>query len=254
MPDQRYCEQCGAPLSVGLRFCEQCGSRVAVAANSSRDEAKGAVPATEAGVVAPRSISLPAPTPRETATPLLRRRAAALVLLIVLASAAGWWMLRESQEATKPLPASSQPNDAADGIEVATRSPQALPEDTALADDVVDPTLAAARLRQQQAFDTYTRITLGEIDGDIDAAKAAAKAAAAELEAAERAAAHRRRVAECRYVGNSGRELRYCGFDADRDPLMDAGPPAVCVGQTVRAGCSPHADPRCRACHRWFLV
>jgi hypothetical protein len=194
MTGQRYCEQCGAPLSAGLRFCEQCGSRVVVAANPSGAETpKRAGPSAETEVVAPRDISLPTPAPREPARPVVRRRAAALVLLIVLASVAGWWMLRESQETMTPSPASSEPDNNPDGIEAAHRSPQALPEGTAIAGDIVDPALAAARLRQQQAFDNYTRIALGEIDGDIDAARAEAKAAKAELEAAERAVAQRKR-------------------------------------------------------------
>lgn len=173
MSGQRYCEQCGAALAPQLRFCERCGVPVPAA------KAAPSLPASTA--VAPR-VAI-APPPEALRAPARGQRPAmvAAALLVILGLAGGWWLLR-------PAP----PVAPGAGLELAPSAYDDLPPKLsplpplpAEAPPLPDDPLTRARERRERAYDRYTRMAIGEIDGDIDAARREFQDADAALQALE---------------------------------------------------------------------
>jgi hypothetical protein len=173
MSDQRFCEHCGAPLSVALRFCEQCGKPVLLQTPPAR------APSGATGL--PEHAAL-----RVAARP--RRKLATIAMLLLAAIAGAWWLLGG------PAERRVMPNAAPLRVDPVPETPPTLPMPEAVGElpgvvqAELDPQLAAAQRRRDAVFSNYTRIAVGEIPGDIDAAREQYRIALEELEAAERAA------------------------------------------------------------------
>lgn len=187
MSGQGFCEQCGAALAPHLRFCERCGApvRAADAGGSSSVAAHG--PKETAPPPAPRTMPRAKPgqsadEPRRAATARLRPGMLAAAALLAASGMVGaWWLLRP---ASPGLPGA--------GLDLAPSVYDDLPAKLAPAPPLPaeapplpDDPLARARERRERAYDRYTRMAIGEIDGDIDAARRELTEADAALQALE---------------------------------------------------------------------
>jgi hypothetical protein len=175
MSDQRFCEHCGAALAAGVRFCEQCGQPLAAqappnpVAAASETRAKRAAPDKAAWRLRPAAI---------------------LATLLLMATIGAWWLL--APPADRPadptaLPRAVEPMPERAPMPVASESTSAEAGEPPVQAEF-DPALAAARQRRDSAFSNYTRIAVGEIAGDIEAAREEYRRALEDLEVAERAA------------------------------------------------------------------
>ncbi len=177
MTDQRYCEHCGAALAAGLRFCEQCGQPLTAQAPPN--------PVAAASGVRPERAAADKAAWR-------LRPVAILTTLLLMATIGAWWLL--APRAERPVDPTALPRAVEPLPERAPMSmPAALEPTSAEADEApvqaeFDPALAAARQRRDVAFSNYTRIAVGEISGDIEAAREEYRRALEDLEVAERAA------------------------------------------------------------------
>lgn len=183
MSGQRYCEQCGTALAPQLRFCERCGAAVraadAAAPVSLPTEATRAVAGFQAPAQAApeRRAQAPARAPAAGSRPAL----IAAVLLVAFGLAAAGWLLRPSP----PVPPGAGldlPPSTYDDLPAQIFPSPPLPAE---APPLPDDPLAQARERRERAYERYTRMAIGEIDGDIDAARREWQQADAALKALE---------------------------------------------------------------------
>lgn len=179
MSGQRYCEQCGTALAPQLRFCERCGT--AVRAADATPPVSMPTEATRA--VAGRPAPAPAAPERRAQAPAAGSRPALLAaaLLVALGLAAAAWLLRPSP----PAPPGAGLDLAPSAYDDLPAKPSPLPPLPAEAPPLPDDPLAQARERRERAYERYTRMAIGEIDGDIDAARREWQQADAALKALE---------------------------------------------------------------------
>lgn len=179
MSGQRYCEQCGTALAPQLRFCERCGT--AVRAADATPPVSMPTEATRA--VAGRPAPAPAAPERRAQAPAAGSRPALLAaaLLVALGLAAAAWLLRPSP----PAPPGAGLDLAPSAYDDLPAQPSPLPPLPAEAPPLPDDPLAQARERRERAYERYTRMAIGEIDGDIDAARREYQQADAALKALE---------------------------------------------------------------------
>ncbi|MBL8244967.1 MAG: hypothetical protein JNL89_12285 [Rhodanobacteraceae bacterium] len=179
MSGQRYCEQCGTALAPQLRFCERCGT--AVRAADATPPVSMPTEATRA--VAGRPAPAPAAPERRAQAPAAGSRPALLAaaLLVALGLAAAAWLLRPSP----PAPPGAGLDLAPSAYDDLPAKPSPLPPLPAEAPPLPDDPLAQARERRERAYERYTRMAIGEIDGDIDAARREYQQADAALKALE---------------------------------------------------------------------
>lgn len=123
----------------------------------------------------------PATHPAQPARGGMRTAWVAAALLALLGLVCAGWLLRPS---APPAPGA--------GLELAPSAYDDLPSRVspasplpAEAPPLPDDPLAQARERRERAYERYTRIAVGEIDGDIDAARRELQQADAELKALE---------------------------------------------------------------------
>lgn len=184
MGGQRYCEQCGTALAPQLRFCERCGTAV----RAADAEPAVSMPTEATRAVAGRPAQAPAAPERRAQAPAAGSRpallAAALLaaaLLVALGLAAAAWLLRPSP----PAPPGAGLDLAPSAYDDLPAQPSPLPPLPAEAPPLPDDPLAQARERRERAYERYTRMAIGEIDGDIDAARREYQQADAALKALE---------------------------------------------------------------------
>jgi hypothetical protein len=197
MADQRFCEQCGAALAAGLRFCEQCGQPVSAAMppGNAHGGAAARTGATVPGPEADAVVAGPRRQSRNSGRESWARRLAPIAALALTALAVAWWLLEPGDpNAMRPAaPQTQQQLESDVRVPSAVATPPPSPVDDRGAPDVgrveVDPALVAAQRRRDEALATYSRIAVGEIAGDIDAAREDYRAALEELEAVEQATA-----------------------------------------------------------------
>ncbi|MBK8067729.1 MAG: zinc ribbon domain-containing protein [Rhodanobacteraceae bacterium] len=183
MSGQRYCEQCGAALAPQLRFCERCGAPVRVAG-------AGGVPAPATTIATAPSPAVTVTEPRAAVQPTavvrtpaggMRPAIVTAALLAMLGSAGAWWLLRPAP----PPPPGAGVDLAPSAYDELPGQLSPLPPQPAEAPPLPDDPLAQARARRERAYDRYTRIAIGEIDGDIAAARREFQDADAALKALE---------------------------------------------------------------------
>lgn len=179
MGGQRYCEQCGTALAPQLRFCERCGTAV----RAADAEPAVSMPTEATRAVAGRPAQAPAAPERRAQAPAAGSRPALLAaaLLVALGLAAAAWLLRPSPPALPGAGLDLAPS-AYDDLPA---KPSPLPPLPAEAPPLPDDPLAQARERRERAYERYTRMAIGEIDGDIDAARREYQQADAALKALE---------------------------------------------------------------------
>lgn len=179
MGGQRYCEQCGTALAPQLRFCERCGTAV----RAADAEPAVSMPTEATRAVAGRPAPAPAAPERRAQAPAAGSRPALLAaaLLVALGLAAAAWLLRPSP----PAPPGAGLDLAPSAYDDLPAKPSPLPPLPAEAPPLPDDPLAQARERRERAYERYTRMAIGEIDGDIDAARREYQQADAALKALE---------------------------------------------------------------------
>jgi hypothetical protein len=182
MSGQRYCEQCGTALGPQLRFCERCGAAVRAVDAAAPVSAPPAATGTASGFpalaqAAPQRAQAPARAPAAGSRPAL----IAAALLVALGLAAAGWLLRPSP----PVPPGAGLDLAPSVYDDLPAKISPLPPLPTEAPPLPDDPLAQARERRERAYDRYTRMAVGEIDGDIDAARREWQQADAALKALE---------------------------------------------------------------------
>lgn len=179
MSGQGFCEQCGAALAPQVRFCERCGAPVR-AAGAGRVTPAAAPCSTETGPPADQRRA--ADEPRRSATAGLRPgRLAAAALLAASGMVCAWWLLRP----TSPGPPGASLDLAPSVYDDLPTTLAPAPPLPAEAPPLPEDPLARARERRERAYERYTRMAIGEIDGDIDAARREFTEADAALKALE---------------------------------------------------------------------
>lgn len=186
MGGQRFCEQCGANLAAPVRFCERCGAPVRGAGAAAAQPAPSAVP-SQATVPPVAQTHIVQPPPAQAAHAAQPARggmhpawvAAALLALLGLACAG--WLLRPP---APPAPGTGLDLTPSAYDDLPSRVSPAPPL-PAEAPPLPDDPLAQARERRERAYERYTRVAIGEIDGDIDAARREYQQADAALKALE---------------------------------------------------------------------
>lgn len=170
MGGQRFCEQCGAALAAQLRFCERCGARLRVA-NAGGMPAPAVTTATAPSpavtAMEPRAAVEPASAVVRTPSGGMRPAIVTAALLAMLGSAGAWWLLRPAP----PPPPGAGVELAPSAYDELPGQLSPLPPQPAEAPPLPEDPLAQARARRERAYDRYTRIAIGEIDGDIAAAR-----------------------------------------------------------------------------------
>lgn len=175
---QARCPHCGATLPGQPRFCDQCGREIQPQARPQSAERT-----TLSGVRLPPLVAEPAANARPKGKPMRSGWLALAVALAIalLLLAVGWWSLR-SQPPAPAVPGAGSASPPAAVELPASSQPAGMPP-------AAEDALADLRARRDRAYERYTQIAVGEVDGDIEVARAEFRAAQDALAAAEGRAA-----------------------------------------------------------------
>lgn len=172
---QATCPHCGALLPGQPRFCDQCGREILPPARPPSAER-----ATLSGVrLPPLAVEQAAAAGRERSRPrqgALMLAIAALLAVLLLAVLA-LWPSPPQQPAPSPAAATGA---AAHAVADPSASPAPASQSAPAEDELAD-----LRARRDRAYERYTRLSVGEVDGDVDEARAEFRAAQDALTAAE---------------------------------------------------------------------
>lgn len=167
---QATCPHCGALLPGQPRFCDQCGREILPPARPPSAER-----ATLSGVrLPPLAVEQAAAAGRERSRP---RQGALMLAIAALLAVLALWPSPPQQPAPSPAAATGA---AAHAVADPSASPAPASQSAPAEDELAD-----LRARRDRAYERYTRLSVGEVDGDVDEARAEFRAAQDALTAAE---------------------------------------------------------------------